>query len=177
MRKYRIYAIIGIFILSFICHFIFDSFPCILTSIFFPVNESIWEHMKILFTSTILYGIIDYIILSKKNITFNNFPLQLFASAFLSIPIFLFIYVPIHKIYGEVLLITLLIMLISYIICQYISYKIMNLKDKQLLNKLSIILIVIMYIIFTYLTYYPVESYIFYDTTKNIYGIEKESQN
>ena len=68
-------------------------------------------------------------------------------------------------------------MLITYIICQYISYKILNFRDIPLLNQLSIILIIIMYIIFTYLTYYPFESYIFYDTTKGIYGIEKESQN
>lgn len=177
MKKTRIYAVIGIFLLSFLCHFVFDFFPCILTSIFFPINESIWEHMKILFTATLLYGIIDHIILTKKNISFNNFLLQLFASAFLAIPIFLIIYLPVHYLFGEFLPLTLVLMLITYIICQYISYKILNFRDIPLLNQLSIILIIIMYIIFTYLTYYPFESYIFYDTTKGIYGIEKESQN
>ena len=161
MKKTRIYAIIGIFLLSFLCHFVFDFFPCILTSIFFPVNESIWEHMKILFTATILYGIIDYIILSKNNISFNNFSLQLFASAFLAISIFLIIYFPIYNTYGELLPLTLIIMLITYIICQYISYKILKLRNIQYVNTLSIILIIIMYIIFTYLTYFPLENYIF----------------
>lgn len=177
MKKTRIYAVIGIFMLSFLCHFVFDFFPCVLTSIFFPVNESIWEHMKILFTATLLYGIIDYVILNKKNISFNNFSLQLFASAFLAIPIFLIIYLPVHYLFGELLPLTLTIMLITYIICQYISYKILTFKDTPLLNQLSIILIIFMYVVFTYLTYYPFESYIFYDTTKGIYGIEKESQN
>lgn len=118
MKKTRIYAVIGIFILSFICHFVFDFFPCVLTSIFFPVNESIWEHMKILFTATLLYGIIDHVILTKKNISFNNFSLQLFASAFLSFPIFLIIYLPVYYLFEEFLPLTLTIMLITYIICQ-----------------------------------------------------------
>ena len=39
--------------------------PSTLTAIFFPVNESIWEHMKLLFSAVIMYGIIDYIILQK----------------------------------------------------------------------------------------------------------------
>lgn len=177
MKKTRIYAVIGIFMLSFLCHFVFDFFPCFLTSIFFPVNESIWEHMKILFTATLLYGIIDHVILTKKNISFKNFSLQLFASAFLAIPIFLIIYLPIHYLFGEFLPITLTIMLITYIICQYISYKTLVFKDTPLLNQLSIILIIIMYVVFTYLSYYPFESYIFYDTTKGIYGIEKKSQD
>ncbi len=177
MKKTRIYAVIGIFMLSFLCHFVFDFFPCVLTSIFFPVNESIWEHMKILFTATLLYGIIDHVILTKKNISFNNFSLQLFTSAFLAIPIFLIIYLPVHYLFGEFLPLTLTIMLITYIICQYISYKILTFKDTPLLNQLSIILIIITYVVLTYLTYYPFESYIFYDTTKGIYGIEKESQD
>lgn len=177
MKKTRVYAVIGIFILSFLCHFVFDFFPCILTSIFFPVNESIWEHMKILFTATLIYGIIDHFILTKKDISFNNFSLHLFASAFLAIPIFLIIYMPIHYLFGEFLPLTLVIMLLTYIICQFISYKILNFRDIPLLNQLSIIIIIIMYVIFTYLTYYPFESYIFYDTTTGIYGIEKESQN
>lgn len=177
MKKTRIYAVIGIFMLSFLCHFVFEFFPCVLTSIFFPVNESIWEHMKILFTATLLYGIIDHVILTKKNISFNNFSLQLFTSAFLAIPIFLIIYLPVHYLFGEFLPLTLTIMLITYIICQYISYKILTFKDTPLLNQLSIILIIITYVVLTYFTYYPFESYIFYDTTKGIYGIEKESQN
>ena len=133
MKKTRIYAVIGIFLLSFLCHFVFDFFPCILTSIFFPVNESIWEHMKILFTATLLYGIIDHIILTKKNISFNNFLLQLFASAFLAIPIFLIIYLPVHYLCGEFLPLTLVLMLITYIICQDISYKILNFRYRYII--------------------------------------------
>ena len=62
LKKVKIIAVIGIFILTFIFHFAYEFIPCTLTAIFFPVNESIWEHQKLIFTSVIFYGIIDYML-------------------------------------------------------------------------------------------------------------------
>ena len=68
LKASRITSIIGIFLLCFLFHSMYEWIPNTLTAIFFPVNESIWEHMKLIFTSTIVYGIIDYIILNKFKI-------------------------------------------------------------------------------------------------------------
>lgn len=173
LKKTRIYAVIGIFLLSFICHFIFDLFPNVLFSIFFPVNESIWEHMKILFTATLLYSFIDKIILKKLNVNYNNYYLQLFISAFISIPIYLIIYLPIYNFIGENMFVSIFLLLIVYIIMQYISYKIMQKKETKIPNYIFNILIILTYIIFTYLTYNPPQNYIFYDSENEIYGIER----
>lgn len=173
LKKTRIYAIIGIFLLSFICHFVFDLFPNVLFSIFFPVNESIWEHMKILFTATLLYSFIDKIILKKLNVNYNNYYLQLFISAFISIPIYLIIYLPIYNFIGENMFVSIFLLLIVYIIMQYISYKIMQKKETKIPNYIFNILIILTYIIFTYLTYNPPQNYIFYDSENEIYGIER----
>ena len=70
--------IIGVFIIFLLCfplHFLYDWLPNSLFSIFLPVNESIWEHMKMIYTSFVLYGIIDYFWLKKDN-KFNNFLFQ-----------------------------------------------------------------------------------------------------
>lgn len=173
LKKTRIYAIIGIFLLSFICHFVFDLFPNVLFSIFFPVNESIWEHMKILFTATLLYSFIDKIILKKLNVNYNNYCLQLFISAFISIPIYLIIYLPIYNSIGENMFVSIFLLLIVYIIMQYISYKIMQKKETKIPNYIFSILIILTYIIFIYLTYNPPQNYIFYDSENEIYGIER----
>lgn len=173
LKKTRIYAVIGIFLLSFICHFIFDLFPNVLFSIFFPVNESIWEHMKILFTATLLYSFIDKIILKKLNVNYNNYYLQLFISAFISIPIYLIIYLPIYNFIGENMFVSIFLLLIVYIIMQYISYKIMQKKETKIPNYIFSILIILTYIIFIYLTYNPPQNYIFYDSENEIYGIER----
>ena len=58
----------------------YDLFPNVITSFFFPVNESIWEHMKILFTSTMIYGVFDYILMKRFNIKYNNLLLGLYTN-------------------------------------------------------------------------------------------------
>ena len=69
LKKIKVVAVLGIFILSFLSHFAYDLFPNIIFSFIFPVNESIWEHMKLLSTTILLYGIIEYFLLK----IFENF--------------------------------------------------------------------------------------------------------
>lgn len=173
LKKTRIYAVIGIFIISFISHFVFELYPNILVSIFFPVNESIWEHIKILFTSIIIYSFIDKIILNKYEINYNNFYLQIFITAIISIPIYLIIYLPLHYIIGENQIISITLLLIVYIIIEIISYKILKQKEYNIPNYIIIIFIILTYILFAYLTYNPPKYYIFYDTHNKTYGIKK----
>ena len=174
LKTIKIIAVIGIFALSFLSHFIYDWFPNVVSSIFFPVNESIWEHMKILFTTILIYGIIDYILLKKNNIYFNNFKAQLFFTAFISIPIYLIFFLPIYNLIGENLFVSISLMLVVYIIISYISYKMLLADDFVILNNISVYLIIIMYFVFTYLTYFPIHNYLFYDIIKNGYGIINE---
>ena len=173
LKTIKLIAIINIFILSFPAHFLYDFFPNTITSILFPVNESIFEHMKIIFTSPLIYGLIDYLLLRLNNIKYNNFLFQLLFTSSISIPIFLIIFLPIHFIIGEYLLITLLLLFITYIISQIISYYILTSNSLPLLNIIAIPLIIIIYSIFTYLTYNPPQNYFFYDTITNSYGIPK----
>ena len=161
LKKIKIISIIGILILSFISHFMYDLFPNIIFSFIFPVNESIWEHMKIL----------DKYLLNKYNIKHNNFPFQLYFTAISSIPLYLAIYIPIYKLLGEKLIISLLLLLIVYIIEAYISYNLLKEKELKVLNLLAVLIILSTYIFFIYLTYNPPHNYIFYDTIENKYSI------
>jgi len=171
LKKTKIISTIGIFLLCFLFHFIYDWLPCTLTAIFFPVNESIWEHMKLLFSAVCFYGIIDYIILQKLNIKYNNFFTALFVSALTIIPIYLIMFLPIYYKIGQNMIITIGIMLIAIIISQVISYYILKAKDLDKLNIISFILIIITYIVFAYLTYYPIKNELFFDTEEEKYGL------
>lgn len=173
LKTIKLIAVINIFLISFLAHFTYNFLPNTLTSIFFPVNESIFEHMKIIFTSTIIYGLLDYTLLKLNNIKFNNFLFQLMFTSFISIPIFLIMYLPIHFIVGEYLILTLLLLFITYLISSIISYNILIHKSIPLLNIISIPLIIIIYSIFTYLTYNPPKNFFFLDTLTNSYGIPK----
>ena len=141
LKRTKIIAAIGIFILTFILHFAYDILPNSISAIFFPVNESIWEHQKLLFTSVIFYGIIDYIILQKFKIKYNNFFTSLFISAFTIVPIFLILYLPFFYKIGPKMILNFIIMFIAIIISQVISYYILKARDYNKLNIVSLILI------------------------------------
>lgn len=171
LKKVKLIAVIGIFLLGFLFHFVYDLIPSTFTAIFFPVNESIWEHMKLLFSMVIFYGIIDYIILQKFKIKHNNFLTSLFVSAITIIPIYLIMFLPIYYKMGQNMIITIGLMLVSVIISQIISYYILKAKDFDKLNIISIILIIISYIVFAYLTYNPIKNELFFDTQEEKYGL------
>lgn len=173
LKKIKILSIFGLFTISFISHFAYTIFPNIIFSFFFPVNESIWEHMKIIFTTTLIYGIIDYYLLNKYHKNYNNFPFQLYFAAFSSIPLYLVIYLPLYKLFGENPFISIFLLLIIYAISSFISYKILTEKPIKFLNNLAIPIVLISYLGFIYLTYNPIHNYIFYDTKEEKFGINE----
>ena len=173
MKKIKIIGVFLIFILSFISHFMYEWFPNTLFSILFPVNESIWEHMKLIVTPVLIFSLIEYIVYRKKNISYNNFILSYAISLILGIIIYLMIYLPIDYIFGHSMIFAISLLFLIFIIVEVISYYIMNYREIMYSNLIGIILIIIMYIVFGYLTYNPILNYLFYDTSKKIYGIDK----
>ncbi len=170
LKKIKILDVFLVFLLCFPLHFLYDFIPNSLTSIFTPVNESIFEHMKLISTSFILYGIIDYILL-KKYSKFNNFLLQLFVVPVIAIILYLSIYLPIYNIIGENMVFSIVLLFIIIIIEEIISYFILKFKYIKYQRIIGIIGIILMYVIFGYLTYKPIINYIFFDTKNNMYGI------
>ena len=128
-RNLKILGTIIAFLLCFPMHFVYDKFPNWLTSIFFSVNESIWEHMKILFGSIIISGVIQKIIIILKKEKINNICFSNFVAAISSIQIFLILFLPVYAIIGENFIVTIIIMFITIAIAEFISYIIMNKQD------------------------------------------------
>jgi len=174
MKKIKTIGVFIIFGLSIISHFMYEWFPNIIFSIILPVNESIWEHMKLLVTPVLIFSIFEYIIYRKKNIEYNNFILSYAVSMILGIIIYLIIYLPIENIFGHSMIVAIVILFITFIVVEFISYYIMNSREIKYSNIIGISLIILIYIVFGYLTYNPIESDLFYDKEKKIYGIPKE---
>ncbi len=171
LKWIKISAILGIFILCFPFHFMYDWFPNTLFSIFFPVNESIFEHMKMLFSAIVVYGIIDYFVLKFFKQKRNNFLVSLFISALLSIPVFLVIYLPFYYLIGENMVINIGFLFLTIIISQIISYFILKSDNLPKLNIVCVVGIILVYIVFGLLTYYPPINDLFFDPTNEKYGL------
>lgn len=164
VSKKNIFMIIFLFLLSFLWHFMYDWFPCVLTSIFFPVNESIWEHMKIIF-----YCLLIGSVLEKKG---NNYYLNILVKPLVGVLFYLIIFIPLYLIFGESMFISLSLMLFTYIIMELLGIKISK-QEELNIKVLPIIIIILISILFSILTYYPLHNFLFFDSVKLGYGILK----
>ena len=171
MKKIKILMILIMFCFSFPIHFVYDKFPCFITSIMFPVNESIWEHMKIIYTSILLSSIIEFFIYKKKAISTNNFIISIPISAISGIIFYLVIYLIIDIFVPHNFYIAIIIMFLTYIFSEIVSYKLLNKKEIPNQKEIGISLILISYIIFTHFTYYPPKTHLFIDQITRSYGL------
>lgn len=163
---------ISIFIISFLAHNIYKFFPNDFTAIFFPVNESIYEHMKMLFTCYFIYSIILILIsdkYKKNNILFANL-----CGAVINIIIFLIVYLPVYYRFGDNMIFTLVLLFITILISNYIISFIYRKDDLRELKITAVILFPVLFAIFAYFTYNPLEESFFFDPVDEIYGIPKK---
>lgn len=172
LKKLKILGVIIAFLLAFPLHFLHDKFPTFITSIIAPVNESIAEHMKILFGAILFSGIIQKIIVLVKKSPYKNICISNIIAAVSSIPIFLIIYLPVYYSIGENLPLTIFIMFIVIVISQIITYYIVNINKDFKVENLAIVFVIIIYTIFGLLTYYPPKNRLFKDPLTNSYGIK-----
>ena len=67
IKKYMLYGVIAIVLISSLSHFLYGFSGNIkIVGIFTPINESIWEHLKLAFYPTVLWWGIGYFIYRGK---------------------------------------------------------------------------------------------------------------
>ena len=159
-----------IFLIGFIVHGMYEWFPSSLTVVFFPVNESIFEHVKMIFTSYMIWIVVKKYVFHTKD---NNFLFKELLTTFVEITLFLLIFIPVYKTFGENLFLTLFIYFITIIVSQIFNYFIRFKNDYKYLKILSIIVIIFTYILFIYFAYHPPINWFFLDPTNNSYGLNK----
>lgn len=172
LKKIKIINVVFLFLLSFLWHFVYDWFPNNIFALFFPVNESIWEHMKIIYYCLFMGSILEFVLCKKNNIKINNFYIEAMVKSILGVIFYLIIFVPFYLWLGESLLISISLMLITYIFMEYIGYKILT-GEEMNINILPVIIIVLGCIMFVILTFYPLHNFLFFDEVKFGYGILK----
>lgn len=158
-----------IFILNFPLHFLYDVFPNFVTSLLSPVNESIFEHMKMVFTSFVLFGLFDGFFFHKKE--FASFFLAELISSVIAIGVFLILYVPFILNFKENMIITFIFLFLSILISQIACYYILFFTKLKYQKWFSIGILVVFYSLFYYLTYYPPKLEFFKDPQTNTYSL------
>ena len=160
------------FLAGFLVHNIYSWIPNVLTTIF-PVNESLFEHMKLIYLSPIISSIILYFIFKKRGYIINNFLFGLIVSTLFNIIIFYLVYLPLYYANGQSMIMTLVVYFITIILSNYLYYLIIEMNDSKRLNRISFVMLFIIGFILTYLTYHPLKVDFFRDPENNTYGIPK----
>ena len=172
-KRFVLINIFVIFAFGFLVHGIYSWIPSFITSIF-PVNESLYEHLKLIFLSPVIGSTILYFIFRYKGIKINNYAFGLLCSTMFNIILFYLIYLPVYYAYGANLVVILIIYFITICVSQYFNYLIIEMDDNHKLNIVSIISIIVLIILQTYLTWNPADADFFRDPETNTYGIKDE---
>ena len=172
LKKIKIINVVFLFLLSFLWHFVYDWFPNNIFALFFPVNESIWYHMKIIYFCLLMGSILEFVLCKKNNIKINNFYIEAMVKSILGVIFYLIIFIPFYLWLGESMFISISLMLITYIFMEYIGYKILT-GEEMNINILPVIIIVLGCVMFVILTFYPLHNFLFFDEVKFGYGILK----
>lgn len=167
--KYILISSIIIFGISFPSHFLFDIFQNDIIAALFPANESIFQHMKMVFSCFFIFYLGLWIL--RKRFNYHNLFLVNIVSVLSCITIFLIIYIPVYLRFGEYMIFTLILLFITILFGQYIGSLLIDRKDNKWHDTISIICIFIIFIINGYLTYNPIKNFIFWDPEHETYEI------
>lgn len=169
--KKRLYIICFIFltIIGSLLHFAFDITNSTFVGLFTPVNESIWEHFKLVLVPSTLFVLI--LILLKKDVL--NSSLLSFCLSFVSTCIFIYVYMLVYDYMGleHTVISSILLYIISMAICFTLIYIFSTSSSFAGTNMLGIILLFMIYLLFIVLTLFPPELDIFKDSITGTYGI------
>lgn len=169
LNKWLLLHTICIFLLNFPLHFLYDIFPNFFTSLISPVNESIFEHMKMLFSSFIIWSILYSFIFKRKDMISYLFSFTI--SSILCVGIFLTLYIPFIIIYKEVMFITFILLFLSILLAQIACYYILFYTKIKYQSVITFSILLIFYIMFFYFTYYPPKLEFFKDPINQTYGL------
>ncbi len=168
-KRFVIINTIVTFLLGFLVHGMYEWFPSVITSIF-PVNESLYEHVKLVYLSPIFSVLIVGAFYKYK---INNIFYGMFVSIIFNILFFYMLYLPIYYLLGNSMIMTLIVYFISIIASNYIYYLVIKDDKKKNYNLLGIIASIIGILFLTYFSYHPLNGDFFRDPENNTYGIKK----
>lgn len=177
INKVIILGAVIIFFISILFHFLYDlTGGSNIAAIFFPVNESIFEHLKLCLYPTILYWLITFL-LFKKDYRLN-FHKWITGMTFSIVASILYIlcqyYVLKYALNISGFIFDILAIVIGLILGQILGCHIYNRGTKSTgIFIFCIILILLTAIFFANLTFYPPELPLFLDGPSGTYGIAK----
>lgn len=171
IKHWEIWGAVITVIVGSLLHFVFDwSGRKHGVALFAAVNESTWEHLKLAFWPTLVFSIIEWFAWgrSEKNFCLASL-VKLFSMPFIIIGLFYGWLVILPDNFFWDISIFVIAVVIGYMLC----YKILQLKKSYGCETIALILIILGIAKFSFMTYYPIKTFLTKDPVLGGYGIEK----
>jgi hypothetical protein len=168
----EIVSFIFVLMVGTLLHFAYQwSMENRLIATFSPVNESTWEHLKILFMPMFLFTIFEYLIVGRK---YHNFYMAKAIGTIIGIYLITSLYYTYIGILGyHILVIDIVIFILSVLISHIITYYVI--KNFNLYGSFSkwfsFITFLLLFVLFVTFTFFTPHINFFLDPKTETYGI------
>ncbi len=154
-----------------ILHFLFawtGNSP--LAAPFAPVNESVWEHLKMAFWPAVVWALLERQPLRHR---INNFPLAKATGITLMPLLIIGLYYGYTGILGEsVFFLDVTTFVLAVLAGQYISFKLLTGDERSpTINVIAPVAIILLAVLFVLFTFSPPQVTLFQDTMTGVFGI------
>jgi len=187
IKNLSIWGAVFAIIFGTLLHFVYVwSGKNFIVGLFAPVNESPWEHMKLVFTPILLFGLIDFywlkIKLARAKAT-RNYPLcfALWKEIAAGIVFILLLFYSYTGIVGHsILAIDIGSFFVAIILAKWLGYAVLVGKFERFefkgLNLIAAILLLALTGFFFYTTIDPPRCHPFFDSVTKTYGIYQSAE-
>ena len=169
IRNYQIFSIVFAFIIGTLLHFTYkwsEGNPFVAS--FSAINESVWEHLKLLFFPMVISTIIGAFYFRKTNPNFLCSKVLGIITSIIFMVIFFYTYTGV--IGTNFALVDIASFFVITLLGEFISYALI-VNNYQCNKKISIIILTILLISFIVFTYFTPDFGIFKDPVTGKYGI------
>ena len=171
-KKISIFSLLFVLVLGTLNHFMYDWFPLTIVGLFTPVNESIFEHLKLTFYPFLLTCIIRYFFLKDK-----DYFLKVALACVTGIVVVPIIYYLINIFITPPAIVNIIIFILACMLQEYVFYNLMNIifTDSPIGSAEGFIVIITISLAFTVFTFIPPKLDLFLDPVTKTYGIYKNT--
>ena len=154
LKRYTIVGAIFVLLIGTLNHFLYDwTGKCWLIGLFTPINESTWEHMKLLFFPMLIIAPVLYNTFKNSHPCIEPALLSGILAGTLLIPVLFYTYTGILG--RNYFVLDIATFVLSVIVAFFVTYKYANKCTKKPQTNLLMFVVILFALFFGIFTYFP----------------------
>ena len=171
LKRWCIVGVLAVMGLATLWHFLYEWLPCGFLSVFCPVNESPWEHVKLFLVPPLIWFIVMYFAAGWR---YPNYVFACAISLLVMPALMLLIYLACRVLGIDSLPASIVNALVCIAAGMWVVYRMAVSRHRlhgPAFTAAAIVIFIGLFILHALLTYYPPTHFLFWDPQKKLYGI------